>query len=89
MARSLKKGPYVADDVVKKVTKAKSDGSNTTTNTRSRSSTITPDMVGVTVMVHRGNGFIPVLIDEDKVGHKLGEFVPTKKFPGHGGKKAA
>jgi small subunit ribosomal protein S19 len=88
MSRSLKKGPYVDEKVLKKVLKAKAEGSKKSIKTWSRKCTITPDMVGITFSVHKGNGFVDVYVDENKVGHKLGEFAPTKIFRGHGGKMA-
>lgn len=89
MSRSSKKGPYIDERVMKKVAAAKANGSNTPIKTWSRASTITPEMVGMTFQVHNGKDFIAVFIDEEKVGHKLGEFSHTTKFRGHGGKNAA
>lgn len=88
MGRSLKKGPYVDEKLLKKVKKAKDSGDRKPIKTWSRSCTITPEMVGVTFGVHNGRMFIDVYVDENMVGHKLGEFSPTRKFPGHGGKLA-
>ena len=88
MSRSLKKGPYVDERVAKKVAAAKENGSKEFIKTWSRACTITPDFVGFTFSVHNGKEFIDVFIDEEKVGHKLGEFSPTTKFRGHGGKNA-
>ncbi len=90
MARSIKKGPYVDTKLEKKVTgmnegKAK----RTVVKTWSRRSTITPDFVGHTFAVHNGNKFIPVYVTEFMVGHKLGEFAPTRQFKGHSSKKIA
>jgi small subunit ribosomal protein S19 len=87
MARSIKKGPYVAAKLEKKVT-AMADGKTKkgVIKTWSRRSTITPDFVGTTFAVHNGNKFIPVYVTEYMVGHKLGEFAPTRNFKGHGGK---
>ena len=85
MGRSSKKGPYVDEKLLKKVGSLKS-GDKTVINTWSRSSTIAPEMVGFTIGVHNGKQFVPVLISEDMVGHKLGEFSATKKFMRHGGK---
>ena len=85
MSRSLKKGPYVDEKLLKKISKIKS-GEKTVIKTWSRSSTITPIMIGYTVGVHNGREHIPVFITEDMVGHKLGEFSPTRKFIRHGGK---
>jgi len=88
MSRSLKKGPYIDPKLLKKVQKAKDAGDKKPIKTWSRKCTITPEMVGITFLVHKGNGFKEVLVDENKVGHKLGEFAPTKTFKGHGGKMA-
>lgn len=85
MSRSLKKGPYVDPNVTKKIAKLKV-GDATVIKTWSRSSTITPEMVGFTFGVHNGKEFIKVRIVENMVGHKLGEFSPTRKFNRHGGK---
>jgi small subunit ribosomal protein S19 len=85
MSRSLKKGPYVDAKLLKKITKLK-PGDKTVIKTWSRDSTITPEMVGYTFGVHNGKEHIPVFITEDMVGHKLGEFAPTRKFIRHGGK---
>jgi len=86
MSRSSKKGPWVDPTLVKKVLKAKADGSLNVAKTWSRDSEISPDMVGVTIGVHNGNKFIPVFIKEEMVGHRLGEFSLTRKFTKHGGK---
>jgi len=88
MSRSLKKGPYIDPNVIKKVQKAKSEGNKKPIKTWSRSCTITPEMVGLTFAVHNGRTFIDVYVDENMVGHKLGEFSPTRTFRGHGGKMA-
>ena len=85
MARSLKKGPYVDEKLLEKVRKLKA-GDKTIINTWSRDCTISPEMVGFTFGVHNGRQHIPVFITEDMVGHKLGEFAPTRKFVRHGGK---
>jgi len=85
MARSLKKGPYVDEKLLEKVRKLKA-GDKTTINTWSRDCTISPEMVGFTFGVHNGRQHIPVFVNEDMVGHKLGEFAPTRKFVRHGGK---
>ncbi len=85
MARSLKKGPYVDKKLLEKVRKLK-PGDKTVIKTWSRDCTITPEMVGFTFGVHNGRQHIPVFIVEDMVGHKLGEFAPTRKFIKHGGK---
>lgn len=85
MSRSLKKGPYVDLKLLKKISKLKS-GDKTVIKTWSRASTITPEMVGFTFGVHNGKEHISVFITEDMVGHKLGEFSPTRKFVRHGGR---
>lgn len=85
MSRSLKKGPYVDLKLLKKIAKVRVDD-KTIIKTWSRASTITPEMIGFTFGVHNGKDFIPVHIAEDMVGHKLGEFSPTRKFVRHGGK---
>ena len=89
MARSIKKGPYVEDGLMRKVVRAQDSGSKQVIKTWSRRSTITPDFIGMTFAVHNGNKFIPVYITENMVGHKMGEFAPTRTYYGHaGGKKA-
>jgi small subunit ribosomal protein S19 len=88
MPRSLKKGPYIHPSVLEKVAKMKASGKFSPIKTWSRSSTILPDFVGLTFAVHNGKSFPEVLITEDKVGHKLGEFSFTTIFKKHGGKKA-
>ena len=88
MSRSLKKGPFVDPKLMKKVQLAER-GKSAPIKTWARSSTITPEMVGLTFQVHNGRDFISVLVVEDMVGHKLGEFSPTRKFRRHGGKAAA
>lgn len=85
MGRSLKKGPYVDKKLLKKIAKLK-PGDKTIIKTWSRASTIVPEMVGFNFGVYNGKNFIPVFVTEDMVGHKLGEFSPTKKFIRHGGK---
>lgn len=87
MARSLKKGPYVDERLLKKIANLK-PGDGTVIKTWSRSATITPEMVGYIFGVHNGKDFIEVSAVENMVGHKLGEFSPTRKFTGHGGKMA-
>jgi small subunit ribosomal protein S19 len=87
MSRSLKKGPYVDFKLARKVA-ALGDEDRTIIKTWARSSTITPDFVGRTVAVHNGKVHVPVFITENMVGHKLGEFSPTRKFRSHGGKLA-
>jgi small subunit ribosomal protein S19 len=86
MARSLKKGPYIHDSLLKKVAALNSRNEKRVVKTWSRASTVTPDFVGHTFAVHNGNKFIPVYITENMVGHKLGEFSPTRLFRGHTGK---
>lgn len=85
MSRSLKKGPYIDERLLKKM-KGKKPGAKEIIKTWSRACTITPEMVGFTFGVHNGKEFIPVSISEEMVGHKLGEFSPTTKFVRHGGK---
>jgi small subunit ribosomal protein S19 len=85
MARSLKKGPFVSAKLAAKVEQASSSNAKKVIKTWSRASTITPDFVGQTFAVHNGNKFIPVYIHEGMVGHKLGEFAPTRVFRGHPG----
>ncbi len=86
MARSIKKGPFVQEALVKKVETQNSAGSKKVIKTWSRASTVLPDFVGHTFAVHNGNKFIPVYVTENMVGHKLGEFSPTRLFRGHSGK---
>ena len=88
MPRSLKKGPFIDDHLIKKVTAAKETGDKKVIKTWSRRSTVTPDMIGLTLAVHNGNKFIPVYVTENMVGHKLGEFAPTRTFRGHAGEKS-
>jgi small subunit ribosomal protein S19 len=83
MSRSSKKGPYVDENLTKKVQKAKESGDRKPIKTWARSSSIHPDFVGFTFDVHNGKDFISVLITESMVGHKLGEFAPTRRFTGH------
>ncbi len=87
MARSLKKGPYIHNKLQKKVDGLNEKGRKTVVKTWSRSSMITPEFVGHTFAVHNGNKFIPVYVTENMVGHKLGEFAPTRNFRGHSSKK--
>ena len=87
MARSLKKGPFVDDSLMKKVQEMNKSNKKTVIKTWSRRSTIFPDFVGHTIAVHNGKDFIPVYVTEDMVGHKLGEFSQTRKFTGHAGNK--
>ena len=86
MSRSLKKGPFIDFKLEKKITAMSESGKKTVIKTWARSSMISPDFVGNTIAVHNGNKFIPVYITENMVGHKLGEFAPTRMFRGHGGK---
>jgi small subunit ribosomal protein S19 len=85
MPRSLKKGPYIDPKLLDKVMKAQQTSSKQVIKTWSRRSTIIPEMVGFTLAVHNGRKFIPVFVSEDMVGHKLGEFSPTRTFFGHAG----
>jgi small subunit ribosomal protein S19 len=85
MPRSVKKGPFVDHHLAKKVTETQQDGSKKVIKTWSRRSTIVPQMVGMTFAVHNGKKFIPVFVTENMVGHKLGEFSPTRTFHGHAG----
>lgn len=87
MSRSLKKGPYIDIKLEKKVMSNVDSGKKTVVKTWSRASMISPDFVGQTIAVHNGNKFIPVYVTENMVGHKLGEFAPTRTFRGHAGKK--
>ena len=87
MSRSLKKPPFVHYKLSQRVDDAKVNGKKTVIKTWSRASVITPDFVGLTIAVHNGNKFIPVYATENMVGHKLGEFAPTRTYRGHGGNK--
>ena len=87
MARSLKKGPYVFDRLFKKIDALKASGKKEPIKTWSRRSTIFPEFIGYTFAVHNGKSHIPVYVTEDMVGHKLGEFAPTRKNGGHGDQK--
>ena len=84
MARSLKKGPYIHYKLQKKVDAMNESGKNSVIKTWSRASMISPDFVGKTIGVHNGRQFIPVFVTENMVGHKLGEFSPTRTYRGHG-----
>jgi small subunit ribosomal protein S19 len=86
MSRSLKKGPFIDYKLEKRVLEMNESGKKSVIKTWSRRSVISPDLVGHTIAVHNGNKFIPVYITENMVGHKLGEFAPTRIFRGHGGK---
>lgn len=83
MSRSLKKGPFADDHLVKKVTAMNASNEKKVTRTWSRRSTILPEFIGHTIAVHNGKKFIPVYVTENMVGHKLGEFAPTRTFKGH------
>ena len=87
MPRSLKKGPFVDDHLLKKVLIAQETRSRNIIKTWSRRSTVLPEFVGVTIAIHNGKKFLPIFITEDMVGHKLGEFAPTRIFFGHSGDK--
>ena len=87
MPRSIKKGPFVDDSLQKWVNRAKDGTHKGPIKTWSRRSTLTPDMVGLTFAVHNGRKFLPVFVTENMVGHKLGEFSPTRTFHGHSGSK--
>ncbi len=87
MSRSVWKGPFVEKSLLKKIEGARASGKNTVIKTWSRRSTILPNMIGLTFGVHNGNKFIPVFVTENMVGHKLGEFAPTRNFRGHIAKK--
>ena len=87
MGRSIKKGPFVDDHLMRKVEQAQETGSRKVIKTWSRRSDILPEMVGLTFAVHNGNKFIPVYVTENMVGHKLGEFSPTRIFRTHSGNK--
>ena len=89
MARSVKKGPYVEESLLKKIRALNATNNKRVLKTWSRASTVTPEFVGHTIAVHNGNKFIPVYVTENMVGHRLGEFAPTRLFRGHGGKAAA
>ncbi len=85
MARSLKKGPFIDPRLEKKILSMKEKGDKKTVKTWARRSMVIPDFVGLTIAVHNGNRFIPVFVTENMVGHKLGEFAPTRTFRGHSG----
>ena len=88
MPRSVKKGPFINEKLLRKVESMNARNERTVIRTWSRSSTISPEFVGHTIAVHNGNKFIPIYISENMVGHKLGEFAPTRLFRGHGGRLA-
>ncbi|MHB8765418.1 MAG: 30S ribosomal protein S19 [Deferrisomatales bacterium] len=83
MARSIRKGPFIDDHVAKKVASARATGDRRVIKTWSRRSTIAPDFIGLTFAVHNGKTFVPVFVTENMVGHKLGEFAPTRTFRSH------
>ncbi len=87
MPRSVKKGPYIDSKLLNKVLKAQETRSSRVIKTWSRRSTIIPEMVGITMAIHNGRKFVPVFVSENMVGHKLGEFSPTRTFYGHSGDK--
>lgn len=89
MGRSVKKGPFVAESLMKKIVAMNQSGDKKVIKTWSRSSTIFPEMVGHTIAVHDGKKHVPVFVSEDMVGHKLGEFSPTRTFRGHAGNKTS
>ncbi len=89
MARSVKKGPFLDDHLVKKIENALQKNDKKVIKTWSRRSTVTPDVVGLTFAVHNGRKFVPVYVTENMIGHKYGEFAPTRTFHGHAEKKAA
>jgi len=88
MSRSLKKGPFVSEKLLKKINKAKASGARTPIKTWSRASMVLPEFVGLTIAVHDGKKHVPVFITESMVGHRLGEFALTRTFRQHGGIKA-
>ena len=89
MGRSLKKGPFVDERLLKRINDMNSVGEKKVVKTWSRASTIFPEMVGHTIAVHDGRKHVPVYITEEMIGHKLGEFAPTRTFKGHSGEKAS
>lgn len=89
MARSVKKGPFIDNHLAKKIDHAIAKGDKKVIKTWSRRSTIFPESVGLTFAVHNGRKFVPVYVTENMIGHKLGEFAPTRTFSGHSDKKAA
>ena len=89
MSRSVKKGPYIQEALLKRVEEMNKTGNKVVLKTWSRSSTIFPDFVGHTIAVHDGRKHVPVYVTEDMVGHKLGEFAPTRTFRGHAGEKTS
>ena len=89
MGRSVKKGPFVAPELIKRVVEMNEKGEKNVLNTWSRASTIFPEFVGHTIAVHDGRKHVPVYVTEDMVGHKLGEFAPTRTYKGHAGSKTS
>ncbi|MCL4394085.1 30S ribosomal protein S19 [Solimonas fluminis] len=89
MARSLKKGPFIDHHLLAKVAKVQGERVKKPIKTWSRRSMISPDMIGLTIQVHNGKQHMPVFVTDNMIGHKLGEFAPTRTFKGHGDKKAA
>ena len=89
MSRSVKKGPFISDRLLGKIQQMNENNEKKVLKTWSRASTIFPDMVGHTIAVHDGRKFVPVYVTEDMVGHKLGEFSPTRTFRGHAGEKSS
>ena len=85
MPRSIKKGPFIDDHLLKKIEKAKKENSRKVIKTWSRRSTVIPEAVGLTFAVHNGKKFVPVYVSENMIGHKFGEFSPTRIFTGHSG----
>jgi small subunit ribosomal protein S19 len=88
MPRSVTKGPFVEERLAGRVAQAQKSGDKRVIKTWSRASVVTPEMVGLTIAIHTGNKFLPVYVNENMVGHKLGEFAPTRTFRAHGGKTA-
>lgn len=86
MGRSLKKGPYVTESLLKKVNALTASGEKRVVKTWARACTIVPEMIGHTIAVHDGRKHVPIFVNEDMIGHKLGEFAPTRTFRGHGGR---
>jgi small subunit ribosomal protein S19 len=89
VSRSIKKGPFIDDHLMKKITVAIEKGDKKVIKTWSRRSTIFPEAVGLTFAVHNGRKFVPVYVTDNMIGHKYGEFAPTRTFHGHGGEKKA
>lgn len=87
MARSIKKGPFIDHHLLAKIDRAKESGDKKVIKTWSRRSVISPDAVGLTFAVHNGKKFVPVFVSENMIGHKMGEFAPTRNYSGHGDKK--